>query len=330
MAAASQAKPVPVQERLFSLVLALLATETGLSKREILETVQGYRQRFEAGRDNPALERLFERDKDELRELGVPLETVEDPREPGNTQAVRYRVLRGAYELPTDVRFTPEESALLGLAALVWREGALSAESRRAMLKLRGASAVEVRPLLGVQPRVRVRDGAFAPLSQALERSAPVRFAYLKPGETMARPREVTPLALVQFQGRWHLSAIDARDGVTKTFLLRRIVGAVNLLRPVTIPPGDHAGAALTALEARWREHTALLRLAPGSDAALRWSHRLDAETGDDGVTRMHYVDLAILADEVAGFGPEIEVLEPAQLRTAVLQRLRATVGEHD
>lgn len=329
MAAASQAKPVPVQERLFSLVLALLASESGLSKRDIFETVQGYRQRFEGGSEHSALERLFERDKDELRELGVPLETIADPREPGNTQAIKYRVTRDAYELPPELRFTPEESALLGLAALVWREGALSAESRRAMLKLRGASPVEVRPLLGVQPRVRVRDPAFAPLSQALERGVRVRFAYLKPGESSARMREVTPLALVQFQGRWHLWARDDGDGVTKTFLLRRIVGQPQLLRPAAIPSGDHAKAALAALEARWREHTALLRLAPGSDAALRWSHHRDAETDDDGVTRMHYVDLAILADELAGFGPEIEVLEPAELRDAVIARLTETARQH-
>jgi len=82
---------VPVEERLFSLVLALLATENGLTKSEILSTVQGYRQRYESHGDNSSLERQFERDKDDIRELGVPLETVEAPEASGNNQLLRYR-----------------------------------------------------------------------------------------------------------------------------------------------------------------------------------------------------------------------------------------------
>ena len=101
---------VPVEERLFSLVLALLATENGLTKNEILSTVQGYRQSYDHSGDNANLERKFERDKDDIRELGVPLETVEAPGDPGNNQNLRYRIPRGAYELPLDVSFTPEET----------------------------------------------------------------------------------------------------------------------------------------------------------------------------------------------------------------------------
>ena len=119
---------IPVEERLFSLVLALLATENGLTKNEILSTVQGYRQSFKSSGDNANLERKFERDKDDIRELGVPLETVQAPGDPGNNQNLRYRIPRGAYELPLDVSFSAEETTLLNLAAMVWREGSLSAE----------------------------------------------------------------------------------------------------------------------------------------------------------------------------------------------------------
>ena len=77
---------IPVEERLFSLVLALLATETGLTKNEILSTVQGYRQRYRASGDNANLERQFERDKDDIRDLGVPLETLDSP---GRRETIR-------------------------------------------------------------------------------------------------------------------------------------------------------------------------------------------------------------------------------------------------
>jgi proteasome accessory factor B len=91
---------VPVEERLCSLVLALLATEAGLTKNEILSSVQGYRQRYVSSGDNSSLERQFERDKDDIRELGVPLETVESPGDAGNNQTLRYRIPKGSYDFP--------------------------------------------------------------------------------------------------------------------------------------------------------------------------------------------------------------------------------------
>ncbi|MCU1444053.1 MAG: hypothetical protein JWQ59_2203, partial [Cryobacterium sp.] len=91
---------VTVEERLFSLVLALLATETGLTKADILSTVQGYRHRYRLGGDNASLERQFERDKDDIRELGIPLETIEPPDEPGSNHSLRYRIPKGLYDLP--------------------------------------------------------------------------------------------------------------------------------------------------------------------------------------------------------------------------------------
>src|SRR6195952_2153749 len=223
----TSASRVPVEERLFSLVLALLATDAGLTKNEILSTVQGYRQKFSHSGDNSNLERQFERDKDDIRELGVPLETIESPGQAGNNQNLRYRIPRGAYELPSDITFSPDETTLLNLAAMVWREGSLSGESRRAILKLRSLGVSTTEPVLGYAPRVRVRDAAFDPLSAALEKRSYVRFAYLKPGERDATIRTVAPLALVQHQGRWHLYATEAESDATKTFLLRRIVSPV-------------------------------------------------------------------------------------------------------
>ena len=319
--------PVPVEERLFSLVLALLATETGLTKNEILSTVQGYRQRFIPGGDNANLERQFERDKDDIRDLGVPLETLDSPGEVGNNQTLRYRIPKGAYELPRDVVFTPEETALLNLAARVWREGSLSGESRRAILKLRSLGVVADEPVLGYAPRIRLRDAAFDPLDAAIRKQLRVRFQYLKPGEERATDRDVIPLALVQYQGRWHLSAREA-DGDDKMFLLRRIVGPVTAGKPVAIPPGDHTAAALAGLEAVWERNVAELRVEPGSDAATRLANRDGVEvTGDRAV--LHFVDLNILADELSGFGPEVLVLSPPALRDAVVARLRGLVASH-
>lgn len=332
---ANTAGRIPVEERLFSLVLALLATDTGLTKSEILSTVQGYRQRYAAGGDNAALERQFERDKDDIRDLGVPLETVETPGESGNNQLLRYRIPRGAYELPDDVAFTPEEATLLSLAARVWREGSLSGESRRALVKLRSLGASPDDPLLGYAPRVRARDTAFEPLSTALEKHLMVRFPYLKPGEQEAREREVIPLAIVQYQGRWHLFAEEAAGasattrGAEKMFLLRRIVGPVVLGKPAPARPGDHSSRALRQLDEVGERSIAEVRVEPGSDAATRLANRRSLASRDGDVYRIHYVDLPIMADELAGFGPEVLVIAPAELRDAVRERLERTAAAH-
>lgn len=325
---------VPVEERLFSLVLALLATETGLTKGEILSTVQGYRQRYDPHGDNANLERQFERDKDDIRDLGVPLETVDSPGDAGNNQTLRYRIPRGSYQLPSDVRFTPEEMTLLDLAARVWREGSLSGESRRALLKLRSLGVAADEPTLGYAPRVRLRDAAFDPLDAALEKRLVVRFPYLKPGEEAARDREVIPLALVQYQGRWHLSAEEFVDGgrtvgARKVFLLRRIVGPVTTAGPAPERPGDHAAEALAGLEEVWQRGVAEVEVTPGSDAAIRLANRRDTESLGGDRLRLHHVDMAILADELAGFGPEVLVLSPPELRDAVLARLEHVEAAH-
>ena len=326
---------VPVEERLFSLVLALLATETGLTKNEILSTVQGYRQRFAAHGDNSSLERQFERDKDDIRELGVPLETVESPEASGNNQLLRYRIPKGAYDLPQDVSFSPEEITLLGLAATVWREGSLSGESRRALMKLRSLGVEADDPVVGYAPRLRVREAAFEPLSQALERHAIVQFPYLKPGETASRLRTVAPLALVQHQGRWHLQGIDQDADGSRTFLLSRMVGPVKVTSRTFQPEGDgFAERALADLDAIWEANVAEIRVDAGTDAATRLRKRYgDAVPahgeGEAFTLTVNFSDINILADQLASFGPEVLVVSRPELREQVLARLLATARAH-
>ncbi|ROQ40908.1 proteasome accessory factor B [Frondihabitans sp. PhB188] len=326
---ASRAPRVPVEERLFSLVLALLATETGLTKTEILSTVQGYRQRWTQG-DNAALERQFERDKDDIRELGVPLETIEEPGDTGNNQNLRYRIPRGAYELPDDIAFSSEETALLTLAAMVWREGTLSGESRRALLKLRSLGGTAPVPELDYAPRIRSRDAAFEPLQTALDRRLVVRFDYLKPGDDAPRARRVVPYALVQFQGRWLCSAIDPETDGWRTFLLSRIVSPVAVTaETATVPPDATAERALADLEALWEAQIAVVRADPASDAETRLLKRRGTVRRLDGALTVHWSDRHLLADELASFGPEVEAVSPPEIRALVVARLAALVADH-
>ncbi|WP_378146373.1 helix-turn-helix transcriptional regulator [Cnuibacter sp. UC19_7] len=322
--------PVPVEERLFSLVLALIATESGLTKTEILSTVQGYRQRYDATGDNTSLERQFERDKDDIRELGVPLETIESPNDPGNNQTLRYRIPRAAYDLPADIAFSPAERTLLNLAAMAWREGSLSRESQRALLKMRSLGVESTEPVIGYAPRIRTRDVSFEPLTDALTKGVRVTFPYLKPGSGAARERTVSPLALVQHQGRWHLKGHDHGVDGERTFLLSRITGPVKVTRqPIERREGTWAADALDELDAIWSSNVAEIETVQGSDADIRLRQRRGAEPAGDDRILLHYTDPELLADELAGFGPEVRVLSPDSLVMAVVARLRRAQRMH-
>lgn len=328
--AGARVRRVPVEERLFSLVLALLATTSGLTKNEILSTVRGYSGRFSAGGDNANLERQFERDKDSLRDLGVPLDTIESPSDPGNNQNLRYRISHENYDLPADISFSAAETAMLNLAAAVWREGSLSAESRRALLKVRSLGAGVAEPVLAYAPTARVRDAAFEPLAKALEQHITVRFAYLKPGDLTASVRTVRPLALVQHAGRWLLTGDEPAKSARRTFLLSRIVGAVALVGPAFIPPaGDEATRASEEVLAVWERNIAVVEVELASDAAARLVKRRGTVSPAPGILLLHYSDLNILADELCSFGPELIVTSPAELREAVSSRLRAVAAAH-
>ncbi|TDW28512.1 helix-turn-helix transcriptional regulator [Cryobacterium psychrophilum] len=327
-----------VEERLFSLVLALIATEIGLTKAEILATVQGYRQRYSASESNTSLERQFERDKDDIRELGIPLEMIEAPDDPGSNHHLRYRIPKGLYDLPADVTFSPDELMLLKLAATVWREGSLSAESRRALTKLNSLGIDSRDPILGYAPTLRAREASFEPLSKAMDKNQVVSFPYLKPGERASQRRRVAPRAIVLHDGRWHLFATDQALAAPRTFLLSRIVGPVLPVPGTPVVPADAATGgnpgqkALDGLEALWTAQTATLSVLPDSDASVRLGKR-NTDSEPSGAPRsvitLRYTDLNILADELAGYGPEVRVLTPALLQSAVRRRLLGVAQAH-
>jgi proteasome accessory factor B len=327
---------VPVERRQFNLVLALVATTQGLTKHELLSTVHGYAERYAVAADRDNLERQFERDKDDLRDLGVPLETVAPPGAEDDTKQQRYRIAKERYQLPEDVEFSAEEYALLTLAGQVWREGSLSEHSRRALVKLRSFGLSVDAQELGFAPSIGTRDPAYDPLAAAIDRGRQVSFPYLKAGHGEPERRRVSPLALVNHEGRWHLQAHDELADGPRTFLLRRIVGAVRIEDAPARPAApDEAARAAAELQRVWERTTALVRTTSGSEADVVLRNRAGTEVepiaGGEGAEalRIRTTDLDVLADELAAFGAGVRVLEPANLRTAVLDRWRAVAVAH-
>jgi len=303
-----------------------MATARGLTKAEILQSVSGYRQKADSA-SIAALEKQFERDKDDLRRLGVPIETIGNSADPNDLREARYRIPQSEYDLP-EVEFTPAELAVLGLAGGVWSEGSLSSEARAGLRKIRALGGDADEPILGFAPRMTATEAAFRPLQQAVDAANEVEFDYLKPGDPAPRRRRVLPLALVDFEARWHVFAWDQEAGGERTFLLSRIVGDVVATTSLFDPDlRKGAGArALAGLEEVERRQRALIEVHPGTEAELRLRRR--ALPAAQGIT-VPYVDEAIFADELASYGPEARVVEPPSLRDAVIARLRAALDLH-
>ena len=220
---------IPAEERLTNLVVALMATEIGLTKQQILDNVSGYRQRADAGVRSDALEKMFERDKDELRTLGVTVETIGDQADPNDLREARYRIPQAEYDLPSDIEFTAAELAVLQLAGSVWSAESASGDAKAGVRKIRALGIDGDEPIIGFAPRITARDAAFPQLQDAIEKSRVVVFDYLKPGEHAPRRRSIRPLALVDYEARWHVFGVDVDIEEDRMFLLSRIVGDVRI-----------------------------------------------------------------------------------------------------
>lgn len=327
---------MPSEERIFSLVLALIASEHGLTKTELLSSVYGYSERFREGSNRLALERQFERDKEMLRELGVPIEAIDTPGEPGNNQHTRYRVPKDAFEVPPGLNFTERELMMLRLAALAWREGSLAVESRRAAMKLESLGGGSHGASLRVDPDFGTAEPAAPALLAAAHEGAAVSFAYRIPSKREAMQRRVIPLRLHRFERRWHLIAYDLERSATRVFLLSRIEGAVTRRNALESLPADADPVVMIrdALEelqvlqaqqpivARVRRHTV-------ADAELSQRSVVRGETREWRVLQWGTTDYAETAVLLAGFGSDVLVESPAQVCDDVARLLRDAVRAH-
>lgn len=323
------AERISAAERMLSLTVALLSTDRGLTRAEIFRSVSGYVERVAAGVDEPALERMFERDKEALASLGTRLEVIGDPDNPQNLRDARYRIPPDDNALPDDLEFDAAELAALSLAADAWTEATMSREARAGLRKISALGVETDEPITGFAARLSARDEAFTPLQEAIERRVEVRFDYLRPGSQRVRARRVQPLALVQFQGRWHLHGLDVGVGEPRTFLLSRIVSPVATTGSQTDPsllPGA-AERALEGLREVAARQRARIEAVPDSEAALRLGRR--ATRADDGAFEVPYVDAFLLADELASYGPDARVADPPALRELVIERLARVVRVH-
>jgi len=312
-------------ERLLSLVVCLLSSRRYLTAAQIREAVPGYPEPFET------FKRMFERDKDELRELGIPLETgMNNPDE-----EIGYRITRQAYELP-EIMLEPDEAAVLGLAARVWRSAELAGAAAGGLLKLRAAGIdAEESTQPGIEPRLATGDAAFGPLWRAVRDGRPVSFSYVAAGRTAPQVRNLEPWGVVNRHGRWYVAGHDRDRGEERVFRLDRIEGTVSFTGPegtVAVPDGTDVHKTVRAWDATAPPaiRTAELRIRSGTGFGLRrraTSDRPHPDAPGWDLVSAPFSEIGWYADYIASFGADVVVLEPVDLREAVIRRLKGALA---
>jgi proteasome accessory factor B len=312
-------------ERLLNLVIALLSTRQFLSKDQIRRAVPQY---AECATDE-AFDRMFERDKDELRDMGVPLQTGAN--DAWFDDEVGYRVDRAAYAVP-EVRFEPDELAVLGLASRVWAQASLAAPANRALLKLK-ADGVEPdsSSLVGIEPRVRTSEPAFEPVYAAVRDRRAISFPYRTSGTKQPVVRHLEPWGIVSRHGRWYVVGHDRDREATRVFRLSRVAGAVTPLGApgaVTVPDGVDFRAEVAVLVPFRPTGEAVVLARGGTGVALRRRATVTAARDEawDELT-VPYGDAEVLAEEITGYGPDVRVVTPPEVRDAVVRRLEAVLA---
>lgn len=321
-------------ERLTNLFIALLSTRGFLTAEKIRNTVTGY---AECPTDE-AFSRMFERDKNELRDLGIPVET-------GRTSVFDtvdgYRIKRDAYALP-DIDLTPEESAAVAVATTLWESPERITATQTALLKLR-AAGVEIDPVAevsittGAGPTgLRGSEEALGVLFAAIESGQAVRFEHRPTPVEPYTVRTVEPWGVVTAQGRWYLVGHDRDRDDIRVFRLSRIGSEVEAVGPQgAVRPPD--GVDIRALVNRSIEAAvsggqaalpATIWAAAGRAVSLRRVGRVTGRRvvgGREGdVIEVDAGSPDWLAREIAGHGADALVLEPASLRDDVVARLTA------
>ncbi|HEU0214040.1 MAG TPA: WYL domain-containing protein [Jiangellaceae bacterium] len=311
-------------ERLMNLVICLLVSRTFVPKSRIRQIVGGYGEQ-----SDEAFERMFERDKDDLRELGIPIETGSN--DPSGDEEPGYSIRRQEFELP-EIHLEPDEAAVLGLAARVWQHASLAEATSRAVLKLRAAGVdTDTGALAAIEPRVAVEEPAFWPLWEAVRDRRPVTFLHRKAVGDAATRRHLQPWSVQSWHGRWYVVGYDVDREAPRLFRLSRVVGGVDPAGEAgsyAVPPASVVRAAADSLVPPRQRNLARVRVRGGCGYGLRRRAVTTQQGNGWDLLTVPYADGGVLADEVAGYGADVVLVEPDEVRRRVVERLRAVVGE--
>ena len=298
-------------ERMLNLLACLLDTRRPLTRDELVTQVSGYPPEAVAYR------RAFERDKETLRAMGVPLvvETL-----PSGDQG--YRVPPDEYFLP-DLDLSADETAALHVAVSAVLLGDRTGHG--ALMKLGGGLGLDAAGAATAPIGTLPLEPALPVLFEAFRRRAPVTFEYR--GES----RTVEPWGLSARRGHWYLVGHDRDRDAMRTFRADRLGDDLTVGDPDSfrVPEGFSPDASLDAEPWQYGEDppvTALLLVDAGHDAdVVERGDRVVEERADGSVVvEFVVVNRPAFRSFVLGLLDHAEILEPAALRDDLLSWIAA------
>lgn len=307
-------------ERLINLTIALLATKRYLTKSEIFKTVEGYEGSAETK------ERMFERDKDDLRSLGIEIEVGSF--DPLFNDEAGYRIKQESYRLDLG-QITPVEVSLLSLAAEAWQEASFGDVAQKALLKLRSIG-IPGDELMMPSTVNKLSDGGqdIALISKAISLHQIMNFDYLDT-EMSANSRSIVPISLSTRSGFWYLAGVDQDVEEIRTFRLDRIVGDITVTvgpADFEVPPGFNSKEAVTSISP---QGLAIIDVRRGKGSALRALATSVQSLGEWDQLKIPIFNLESLSSLVLWHGLDAMVKEPVALQNVVIDHLEALVRNH-
>lgn len=306
-------------ERLMCLVFIVKSQgRRGITRAELRASVQDYAD----CPNEAAFERMFERDKRDLREAGVLLDVVQ--RDAWHEDEHAYVLSPHAMlSLPP---LSTEEFKILGLAADAWDRGSWEALATGAIRKVEVFAQnfeVEGAPRVSIQPDMHVDD-----LRRAILDRTQVTFSYRRPGDASASSRCVEPWGLIYRSGGWYCVGFDVDRGAPRVFRTSRIASEIFQGAPSAHP-----------VDANWREVfasspisstiNATLLISPGHGMSWR---ALGRAIGTRAIDGMHYdiIEAELserdgLVGALAAAAPHVLVERPADLQSRIVEALEVT-----
>lgn len=307
-------------ERLINLTIALLATKRYLTKSEIFKSVEGYEGSAETK------ERMFERDKDDLRSLGIEIEVGSF--DPLFNDEAGYRIKQEKYQLDLG-EITPTEISLLSLAAQAWQGASFDEAAQKALLKL-SSMGVPSDSLSLPTSAHKVNDGGgdLPLITKAIAEQQLITFVYLD-SQLDRQERKVVPVGLSSRSGFWYISGVDQEIQEIRTFRIDRIDGEITATKgpkdfelpqsfdPARVFDGD-ASQSFAIIDVRKGKGFSLRALASSSQSLGEWDQ-----------LKLPIYNLNTLASLVLWHGIDVHVQEPFELRELIVAHLEKLVNNH-
>jgi proteasome accessory factor B len=303
------------------LTIALLATKRFLTKSEIFRTVEGYEGSPETK------ERMFERDKDDLRTLGI--EILVGSFDPIFQDEAGYRINSDTYQLDIGL-LSPLDLSLLSLAAQCWQGAALDQAAHRVLRKLRsiGISADEL-DIPAIHSKLSTSGQDIEIISSAISESALLSFNYISK-DLESQRRTVVPFALATHLGFWYVASVDQMNQEIRIFRLDRVSGRVEKSTPQKNFKAPLDFDFQKALRNTQSNNFAILDVQKGKGRLLRNLAISIKDLGEWDRLEIPIVSMDNLLSLALWHGEDVLVQEPKELVDMIESALQHILVDHE